>query len=295
MDHRFVFYKQKFNLHHAVFLPIEHADAMVAIVYKVIFPKRSACILKICPRAEDYWREVYFLNLFSKQLPVPKIIQTEPPSSLNDGAILMEFLPGMLPTKKEMTDKLIYESGALLARIHLNRVQHYGDLTQEQNLSLDPRVPFAHKFEEGFLECSYHLPKNILEKSSQYYTHHIDALSLVDGPCIIHRDFRPGNLIVLNDQVTGIIDWASARASFAEEDFTPLELDEWSIGAALKKSFLNGYASVRPVPEYKQIMPLLLMNRAFNIIGFTIKKGTWDNVNARVYQANVKYLETFTD
>ena len=34
--------------------------------------------------------------------------------------------------------------------------------------------------------------------------------------------------------ITGIIDWASARASFAEEDFSPLELDEWSNESKLK-------------------------------------------------------------
>lgn len=292
MDKSIVFYQQKLNLHKATFLPIEHEEAMVAIVYKVIFSKSAPYILKICPRAEDYWREVYFLKFLSELLPVPKIIQVEPPSSSNYGAILMECLSGNLLNKKEITDKRIYEIGALLASIHLNRVNRYGDVTQEQSLSPDPRPPFVHKFEESFLECS-HLPKNILEKSYQYYKNHVDTLSLVDGPCIIHRDFRPGNIIVLDDKITGIIDWASARASFAEDDFSPLELNEWSKEAKLKKSFLNGYASIHPIPEYKLIMPLLLMNRAFATIGFTVKKGTWNNIHASIYQANLEYLEDF--
>lgn len=256
MDKLF-YYKEKLNLHEATFLPVEHEEAMVAIVYKVTFSKGTPYILKICPRAEDYWREVYFLKFLSELLPVPKIIQAESPSSSNYGAILMECLSGNFLNKKEITDKLIYEIGTLLARIHLNRVNQYGDLTQEQSLSPEPRSPFVHKFEESFLECSHHLPKNILEKSYQYYKNHIDTLSLVDGPCIIHRDFRPGNILFLNDKITGIIDWASARASFAEDDFSPLELSEWSKDAKLKNSFLNGYASIRPIPEYKLIMPLL--------------------------------------
>ena len=287
------FYKQRFNLHNSTFLPIEHEESMVAIVYKVIFPKSAPYILKICPRAEDYWREVYFLKLFSNLLPVPKIIQVEPPSPSNYGAILMECLSGSLLKRIEITDKLANETGVLLAGIHLNRVTQYGDLTQQSSLSHDPRVPFVHKFEESFSECCHHLPKNILDKSYQYYKTHLDILNLVDGPCIIHRDFRPGNIIVLDGKVTGVIDWASARASFAEEDFSPLELNEWSQDSKLKKSFLNGYASIRPIPEYKLIMPLLRMNRALNTIGFTIKKGTWDNVNATAYQVNIKYLEDF--
>lgn len=48
----FIFYKQRFNLANVTFIPIEHEEAMVAIVYKVAFAKGSSFILKICPRAE---------------------------------------------------------------------------------------------------------------------------------------------------------------------------------------------------------------------------------------------------
>jgi hypothetical protein len=69
-----LFYKQRFNLINATFLPIEHIDAMVAIVYKVTFTRKVHYILKICPRAEDYWREIYFLDLLSNVLPVAKVL-----------------------------------------------------------------------------------------------------------------------------------------------------------------------------------------------------------------------------
>lgn len=288
-----IFYKQRFNLGNASFIPIEHEEAMVAIVYKVVFPKSSPFILKICPRAEDYWREIYFLNFLDEVLPVAKIIQAEPPTTSNYGAILMECFSGNLLNKKDMTDKISYETGVLLASLHLNRVSQYGDLTQEHSLSPDPRTPFKHKFEESFSECSNNLPKELLEKSWQYYKTHVHALNLVDGACLIHRDFRPGNIIIFDEEITGIIDWASARSSFAEEDFSPLELNEWSEESKLKKSFLKGYASIRPIPEYQLIIPLLLMNRAFSVIGFTVKKGTWNNINAPAYNANLKYLDDF--
>lgn len=205
----------------------------------------------------------------------------------------MECFSGNLLNKKDITDKISYEAGILLTSLHLNRVNQFGDLTQAHSLSPDPRAPFMHKFEESFSECSHNLPKDLIEKSWQYYKTHVDALNLVDGACLIHRDFRPGNIIVLDGQITGIIDWASARASFAERDFSPLELDEWSNESKINKSFLMGYASIRPIPEYQQIIPLLLMNRALSVIGFTVKKGTWNNINAPAYQANIKYLDDF--
>jgi Ser/Thr protein kinase RdoA (MazF antagonist) len=285
-----VLYQQRFNLQGAIFSRIDHEEAIVAIVYKVTQPSGLQLVLKICERPNDYFREIHFLKQFADTLPVPRIIQAVPPESGIPGAILMECLPGALPRTADFTDALVYEIGTLLARIHLNRTASYGDLIQPNALNPDPRLYFTQKFEEGFGECSQHLPKKLLEQCRRYYDTHVHLLTSTDGPCIVHRDFRPGNMIVNHGQLQGIIDWASARASFAEEDFCPLEHGEWP---SHKESFLAGYASIRPVPDYKAIMPLLRLSRAFATIGFTVKRGTWDNSSARLYQLNRQFLEMY--
>jgi hypothetical protein len=89
--------------------------------------------------------------------------------------------------------------------------------------------------------------------------------------------------------VQGIIDWSSSRGGFAEEDFVPLEFGEWP--ANFKNSFLEGYASIRRVPNYKPMMPLLRLSRAIGAIGFTVKRGTFGTKNAKIYQFNRTYLE----
>lgn len=286
-------YKQRLNLQNATFSRIHHVDAMVAIVYKITQPTGNQLILKICPRAQDYFREVYFLKHFMGALPIPRVIQVVPPEVGIDGAILMEYFPGRLLKKVDVTDVLAYKVGTFLARIHLGHTNGYGDLTQSQDLNPDPRIHFTTKFEEGFAECSNHLPKVLLQQCYHYFDTHIYLLTAVDGPCIIHRDFRPGNIIIHEGKIQGIIDWASARASFAEEDFCPLEHGEWSANATIKKSLLTGYASIRPIPPYHRIMPLLRLSRAIATIGFTIKQGTWQSSHASVYQFNRQFLDTF--
>lgn len=293
MDNLILLYKQRLNLEGATFSRIKHEDAIVAIVYKVIQPTGLQLILKICPRMQDYLREVYFLQHFGGKLKVPRMIQVVPPAAELHGAILMECLSGTLLA--DLTDSLAYEIGSQLARIHLNRVAGYGDLTQPQDLSPDPRIYYTQKFEEGFEESSNNLPKALLEKCRRYYDAHLNLLASVDGPCMIHRDFRPGNVMVCNGKLQGIIDWASGRASFAEEDFVPLEHGEWPTQPSTKKSFLEGYASIRPVPDYHSLMPLLRLGRAFATIGYTVKSGTWESSSAKIYQVNRSFLETFEE
>jgi Ser/Thr protein kinase RdoA (MazF antagonist) len=120
-------------------------------------------------------------------------------------------------------------------------------------------------------------------------------LDYVDSPCITHRDFRPGNIIVNEGRVHGIIDWSSARGSFAEEDLCTLELGDWTNHPEIKKSFLNGYASIRHIPNYLNVMPLLLLSKTVATIGFTVNTGTWDNKNVNLYQRSRKILESLLE
>lgn len=284
-------YKHRLNLQDATLLRIEHEDALVAIVYKVICADDKIFILKVCPRPQDYQREIYFLKHFSGLLPVPRLVKEVRPEQGVAGAILMEYLEGNILKKTDLTKKLAYEAGEILAQIHQNGTEKYGDPTQPQDLNKNPAVHFALKFEEGLSECSISLPQELLKKARLYFDSHLRLLASVDGPCLIHRDFRPGNMMILNGKLRGVIDWASGRASFAEEDFCPLELGEWSNHLEIKKSFLAGYANIRLIPNYHAIIPLLQLSRTIATIGFTVKNDTWRNKSAELYQLNCLFLE----
>lgn len=283
-------YKKRLNLSEAQFTFIDHEDAMVAAVFKVSQPERPDLILKVCSRKGDFLRESYFLSRLAGKIPVPKILQLIEPEAGMDAAVLMECVPGDLVKSETITKTLASEIGALLARIHLERAEGYGDLTDSLHLSGDPRIPFTIKFEEGLEECKSHLPKTLFETCRRYFDKDIDLLLSADGPCVIHRDFRPGNIITSDGKVRGIVDWSSGRGGFAEDDFCPLEFGEWP--ASCKSSFLEGYACIRKVPDYKRMMPLLHLSRAVAAVGFTVKRGTWESRNLKLYQFNLRYLES---
>lgn len=292
MNHLIVQYKQLLNLQNSSFSLIEHGDAMVAVVYRVSLASGREYILKIC-RVGDYLRETFFLKCFEDKIPVPRIIQLVQPVADIHGAILMERLPGNLLNSADINDKLAYEIGSILAKIHSTKMEGYGDLTQPDQLSLNPRVPFTLKFEEGLDECKDHFPVSIIDQCRTIFDRHLDLLAVADGPCVVHRDFRPGNLIVFNDQIQGVIDWSSGRGSFAEEDFSPIELGEWSLNHTHRRALFAGYASIRPVPHYQELIPLLCLSKAIAVIGFTVKRGTWNGIHSRLYQFNRQHLEKF--
>jgi len=290
VDHLVTLYQEHLDLGDTVFSRIDHEDAMVAIVYKITRPNGEQLILKISERSNDFLREVYLLKLFAGILPVPKIIRSVEPTEDIHGAILMEHLSGNLLKAEELTEVLAYEIGRCLALIHLNQLPGYGDPIQ-RDLSSDPNGYFTLKFEEGIDECKHHLPKKLIEQCQTYYKESVNFLASVDGPCIVHRDFRPGNIIVHEGRLQGIIDWAGARSSFAEEDFCSIEHGEWSNNSYIKKPFLAGYAEIRPVPNYTGIIPFLRLNKAIATIGFTVKRKTWNNRDSRIYQHNLQFLE----
>lgn len=285
-------YQKLLNFQNATFSLIDHEDTMVATVYKITKPNGEQFILKISERPNDYFREILFLKQFAEILPVPKIIQLIDPSDGIHGAILMEYIPGILLKAEDLTEPLAHEIGQCLATIHLNRLPGYGDPVQN-NLAADPHPYFTLKFEEGLEECRHNLPTRLIQQCLDYYKANLSLLNAVDGPCIVHRDFRPGNIIAYEGHLKGIIDWAGARASFAEEDLCTLEHGEWSQHSHSIKSLLTGYASVRPLPDYRRLAPFLRLNKAIATIGFTVKRGTWTTTASRLYQFNRHFLEDF--
>lgn len=283
-------YRQILNLEGANFSLIEHVDAMVATVVKITKLDLTQYILKISERANDYHREVLFLRQFADKLPVPKIIQLIEPSKDIQGAILMEYIPGSLLKSEDLTEPLSYELGRCLAIIHQEFLSGFGDPVNGK-LTADPRTYFTFKFEEGLEECKSNLPADLFEQCRCFFNTNLPLISRVDGPCVAHRDFRPGNILVQDGKLKGIIDWAGARASFAEEDLFSIEHGEWSMNLNCKKAFLEGYASVRKVPDYQSLIPFLRLNKAIATIGFTVKQKTWDNSHSQLYQYNLKYLK----
>lgn len=215
MDDLAVIYSELKDLQKAEFYKIDHEDTMIAQVYLVTKTSKDPLILKVHSRKEDFDREVYFLNYLKKTLPVPRILEVVKPKQDISGAILMEYIEGTLVHGSDWTEALAYDIGLQLAKLHLNRTAGYGDCTKPEDLTNDPIIYFNQKFNEELIEYPSHLPSDLIDRCRGYLESYRKQLYIVDGPCMVHRDFRPGNMIVFRGELKRIIDWASARSGFA--------------------------------------------------------------------------------
>ena len=94
-----------------------------------------------------------------------------------------------------------------------------------------------------------------------------------DGPSFIHMDFRPANIIVLGDNVSGVIDFESVRFGSTEIDFTKLYRDFLSFDYNLYQSYKEGYNTIRPLMDLEVVLPFYQFTDAFNSIGWCKRRG----------------------
>ena len=93
-----------------------------------------------------------------------------------------------------------------------------------------------------------------------------------DGPCWTHFDFRPANVLAQGDRVTGLIDFESARGGSADLDFIKIKNRVWDVYSGTKEPFLDGYSSIRPVPDIESTLPFYALGNAFGGIAWCVRR-----------------------
>ena len=98
-----------------------------------------------------------------------------------------------------------------------------------------------------------------------------------DGPSLIHMDFRPANIIVDGEKVSGMIDFESVRFGSTEMDFSKLYRDFLSFDVTLYNAYQEGYNSIRPLIDLEKVLPFYQFTDAFNSIGWCKRRGIEKN------------------
>jgi Putative homoserine kinase type II (protein kinase fold) len=247
--------KLKLNVLHIEGVPESYSSE----VYKLTLASGETVYVKIPFNRDKLVREFKMLETLKGVIPVPQVLDIWYGDERSTGALLLSAIPGMHCTGN-IDEKLAYQIGTYHAMLHEVTTPGYGYHTTDGFKVLDPnnwRLHIKHNFDKWKEPCKEILAPELYERCIHHFDGIYAALPDPDGPCIVHMDFRPGNILVNDDKVIGIIDFESARGGSTEIDFTKVNRYIWEVNPRTKPPYIEGYQSIRPMMPLEDVLPFL--------------------------------------
>ena len=170
-------------------------------------------------------------------------------------------------------EELTRESGRLLAQIHESRVfEEPGWIDWEDG---EPEVV-------GFPDDSLRRRiQEVLKDWRQFFVS-LDAGWLVDAtdtalenldtvpedftPVLVHHDFNPGNILVEDGEITGILDFDYTHSSHSVRDIAKASNKFWIRGGD-RETFYSGYSEIREPERFEETIDFYLLETFLDELG----------------------------
>lgn len=235
-------------------------DSYSSTVARVRLEDDQVVIVKVPYNRDKLFREKMMLDKLQDLLPVPKVIGFWKGDQEHVGALILSCIEGK-PITGHIDCDLAYDIGRLLGRLHQVTMNNY---TLLDNPNQDWWGSIKQRFMTWSETCQDILEADFLSKCHDKFETLIKDQDSPDGPVLVHFDFRPGNILVENNKITGLIDFESARGGSADIDFNKVRLYIWDEYPESRHAFIKGYESIRQLPSLEKSLPLY---RLFNGIG----------------------------
>lgn len=98
--------------------------------------------------------------------------------------------------------------------------------------------------------------------------------------------------MAINGNLTGLIDFESARGGSADLDFTKVSHYVWAANPQTKPAFLAGYATIRPVPEIERTLPLYQLHNALGGVAWCVRR---TNTDDPFFHENITVIRHMTE
>lgn len=260
-------------------------------VYKLTLAGGEQAYVKIPFNKDKLYREFRMLDTLKDVIPVPNVLDVWEGDETTTGALLLSAIQGMACTA-DMDEKLAFQIGANHAMLHEVATPGYGVHATDGFKLLDRnnwRLHIRDNVEKWKEPCKAILDPELYERCVQRFEDVYAALPEPDGPCIVHMDFRPGNILVHANKVTGIIDFESARGGSSEIDFTKINRYIWSVNPRTKLPYIEGYRSIRPMVNLETVLPFYDFYDAFSAVVWCKNRGI--DKNRPFLRENISILQ----
>ena len=264
------------------------AESYSSLVRLLTLAGGECLILKIPFIQRKLFRELAALQRLKGNLPVPEVVDYWIREDENPGAFLLSLLPGKVISGK-VTPALAYGIGVLLGSLHAQELDRYGDVLETSDEpSLDWWMLHKRAFQQWHHLCMDVMPEDLFNKALDRYDCLYSNLPEPCSPSWVHRDYRPGNVLIQAKRITGLIDFESARGGSGDMDFVKIKEQVWDLWPETKEPFLQGYVSIRPLPDFENTMPFYELSNAFGGIAWCVKRSKIDDP---FFAENMKMLK----
>jgi len=277
---------QKFGLH--VVNTDEVEDSFSSTVYKLALSNGENVYVKIPYSKLKYERELEAYEILQGRISTPQLLDHWAGDEECTGAFLLSELKGR-PLSVSDGPEIAYQVGVLQAKMHSVEPPE-GKVLK----GIDNEFPNWSSFlDEKFYSFAEDVKKvvdaSLFDAAIEKYKEMKQHLPSPDGPSFVHMDFRPGNIIVNDLGVVGVIDFESVRFGSTEIDFTKLHRDYLYVDDQVFKAFQEGYRSVRPLIDLEVVLPFYQFTDAFNSIGWCCRRGI--DKHRKFYEENVERVK----
>lgn len=256
----------------------EVEDSHSSTVYKCTLLNGETTFLKIPYTKLKCQRELEAYEIIKERVSIPNMLDYWSGDEECPGAFLLSELTGQPLTNKALPT-VAFQVGLLHASMHQIHPPATLQLTAIQNEFPDWSNFVERQFYSFAEDVKEVLDERLYRQAIEKFENMKLQLPPSDGPSFIHMDFRPANIIVDGDKVSGVIDFESVRFGSTEIDFTKLYRDFLSFDFTLYQSYREGYNAIRPLIDLEVVLPFYQFTDAFNSIGWCKRRGIEKNAS----------------
>lgn len=257
-------------------------------VYKCTLLTGENVFLKIPYTKLKWQRELEAYEILKNSVAVPKLLDCWSGDEECPGAFLLSELQGEQLTTG-VSPAVAFQVGVLHATMHTIQPSIENNLIGIKNEFLNWSKFIEKQFYSFAEDVSSVVDESLYKKAIKKFEYMKNQLPPNDGPSFIHMDFRPANIIIDGNKVSGVIDFESVRFGATEIDFIKLYRDFLSVNPTFYQEFQDGYRSIRPLIELEVVLPFYSFTDAFNSIGWFKRRGI--EKNALFYEENLAKLK----
>lgn len=132
----------------------------------------------------------------------------------------------------------------------------------------------------------------LAEATERFLEDYIEKVPDDFEPVFVHHDYNPGNILVEDGEITGILDFDYAHSSHGQRDLVKAANNFWIRGKVDRKHIYEGYSEVRELDDsFDQNEPLYRLETLIDILKGYIEHNQITVEDAREYKSNINDIE----